>query len=231
MTEPVEKIVEVKTTEALGLWQIAQTKPATQEDYDSLTKVKLRVKAALKDLEDIRVSITGPLNESLKRINALFAAPKIKLAEAEGAIKINLREFEIKQENIRIEQQRLANEAAEKARQELLAKAEAERKKAESMKTEKAVERHEEKAVEAEKTAAAIAPAKIAPTFQASSANKVRKVWDFEITNFDLVPREVDGVRLLAVDETGLRRLITSTEDKSLLIIPGIRIFQKEVLI
>jgi colicin import membrane protein len=87
-----------------------------------------RVKAAQKQLEELRTGMTGPLNASLKRINDFFRAPTQRLQNAEGKIKRALLAFSQEQERIRREEQAKRDAEARKEQErlaKLAAKAEA----------------------------------------------------------------------------------------------------------
>src|SRR3972149_3026360 len=82
------------------------------------------VKALAKRLEDQRTAITGPLNQALKEVNALFKPAKDWLTRAEGLLKGNLPAYQSEQQRLAAQEQaRLAAEANE--RRKLLAEAEA----------------------------------------------------------------------------------------------------------
>ena len=59
----------------------------TAEHYSRAGEDLKRIKGALKRLEDVRTSITGPLNASLKKVNEFFGGPSAELAASERRIK------------------------------------------------------------------------------------------------------------------------------------------------
>jgi len=109
----------------------------TPAQYEAGAEDLKRVKAAQKKLEDTRTSITGPINESLKRINAFFKKPADALASIERKIKGALGAFYEEQQRKARAEQAAADEKARKEREALEAKA---RAAAERGKTEKAAE-------------------------------------------------------------------------------------------
>jgi hypothetical protein len=59
----------------------------TPADYTRAGEDLKRIKGALKRLEDVRTSITGPLNASLKKVNEFFGGPSAELTASERRIK------------------------------------------------------------------------------------------------------------------------------------------------
>lgn len=86
------------------------------------------VKARAKQIEDLRLSLTRPLDESKKRIMDLFRHPLARLEEAEGLIRKGMLTF---QQAEREKQERARREAEETARRER-ERLEAERRAAEA---------------------------------------------------------------------------------------------------
>ena len=124
------------------------------------------VKALMKQVEDQRTSITGPLNQALRAVNDLFRAPKDYLESAEAALKGALLAYDREQQRKADEARRAADEAARKERERIEAEArEAERaarEEAERIAREAAAaaaagdqQKAEELKAEAERTAAA----------------------------------------------------------------------------
>jgi membrane protein involved in colicin uptake len=102
---------------------------ASPLDYSAAGEQLTAIKGRLKRIEEVRTSITKPLNETLRKINEFFSAPKAQLEEAERTVKRTMVAYDQKVENERREAQRKADEAAaaERRRQEAAA-AEARRK-------------------------------------------------------------------------------------------------------
>jgi len=107
----------------------------TQADYKLNAAHIVRLKAGLKDLEEKRVSITGPINKSLKAVNDLFRTPadviKAVIEKVEWPMKVYIREEDRKRQEAEAkERQRLADEKAlqEKNHKEAEAKLEEARK-------------------------------------------------------------------------------------------------------
>ena len=105
---------------------IVVTSPA---EYEFAGEELRDIKTRLRRLEELRTSITRPINDSLRKINEFFAGPKTRLEEAERAYKRGMVEYDQRLERERREAQRKAEEeaAAERRRTEAAA-AEARRK-------------------------------------------------------------------------------------------------------
>ncbi len=215
----------------------------TADQYAAAGEELRRVKSAQKRLEDVRKSITRPIDAAKKAVMDLFRDPETKLAAAESGIKAAMVKFSDEQERIRQEEQRRLEEIARREREKLAAQAaEAERKAREKAEVERlaaesaaAAGRHEEAAKLAAKAAAIEersaakvdalqmrAATVVAPVIQ-SEAPKVagtstREEWRWEVVDADAVPREY-----LVVDEVKLGRVVRALKGDAK--IPGVRIY------
>lgn len=70
----------------------------TTEDEASLAEILGAIKGRAKELEEMRTSITGPLNAAKAAVDALFKPAKTGLAEAESIIKAKLAEAHTRRE-------------------------------------------------------------------------------------------------------------------------------------
>ena len=114
---------ELRRAEAL-LSAAGERQILTADDAAAVGDDLKVVKALAKRLEDQRTAITGPLNQALKEVNALFKPAKDWLTTAEGLLKGKLSAYQSEQQRIAAQEQaRLAAEANE--RRKLLAEAEA----------------------------------------------------------------------------------------------------------
>lgn len=103
-----------------------------------------RLVARKKEIEELRLSLTRPIDEAKKRIMDLFRAPTDRLAEAEGLLRKGIVTYQVKEreeadrkrreaeaaaraERERLERERQAAEAEERRIREEAAKAERER--------------------------------------------------------------------------------------------------------
>lgn len=114
------------------------------ELYSAAADDLRRVKALAKQVEDTRVSITGPLHQAKLAVDALFKGPTGFLQQAEQALKGAMLKYDTEQERIRREEERKAEEArrAEQARLD----AERRQREAEARQREEEARRLEEEA-------------------------------------------------------------------------------------
>ena len=250
-TENVEALPAVQqvTGQIAQLEEFARTyQVATPEQYSAGAADLQRVKAAQKQLEETRTSITGPMNAALKRVNDFFRAPTERLAGIERTIKGRLVAFADEQERIRREEQRKADEAARKERERLEAQArEAERKAREKAEADrKAAEAAAAagRAAEAAKLAARAAATEekaaakaedlvvraattVAPVITREPPKvagiSTREVWKFEIVDANAIPREY-----LVVDEARIRKVVQALKGDAK--IPGVRAYAERQL-
>jgi hypothetical protein len=120
------------------------------ELYQAAAEDLQRVKSLAKQVEEARVSITGPLLQAKQAVDALFKGPANYLAMAESKLKHLMLSFDQEQERIRKEEERRA-EAARRAEQERL--------DAERRAQEEEARRRDEAARQAEEEARAAAAA------------------------------------------------------------------------
>lgn len=207
------------TAEAMGLaLQFAKYSVLTHEEYIEANNLLSGVKRKIKRLEDLRKSLTAPLDKSKSNIMDLFRPPTDALMGARDRIDAEMQMWRRKQETIRLEQERKAQAAAraeeEKQRLALLKKAE----KAE-------VKGNAEKAEELKEQAATvfIPPPVIASSIPKLEGMSVRVDWDFEVTDVAAIPRE-----FLVADLVKIRGVVRAMKGTSS--IPGIRVFSKEII-
>lgn len=89
----------------------------TPEAYSRSGEHLIECKREQRRVEDLRTSLTRPINASLKRLNEFFAGPTMKLKTIEADIKRARSSYEAQQERIRVEAQRRVDEAARKERE------------------------------------------------------------------------------------------------------------------
>jgi hypothetical protein len=132
-----------------------------------------RLVARKKEIEELRLSLTRPIDKAKKRIMDLFRAPTDRLTEAEGLLRKGIVTYQVK-EREEAERKHREAEAAAKAERERLqreqaaAEAEAARIKAENEK----VERERLAAIERERAAGNEAAAKEAERIAREEAEK-----------------------------------------------------------
>lgn len=219
------------------------------EDYGLAVEELKGVKSRWKTLEEQRTSISGPLNQAFKAVNALFAGPMGLLEKAETVLKTKLVAYDTEQARQRAEAMRKAEEAAAAERAAL--EAEALRKAAEA----KAIaEAAEKAAATGDATAAAVAderaqrardeaeaaraaaqmvvaqpPAQVAAQVPGVST---AKGYDFEVTSLhDLAAHIVahpELVNLIQPNEPALRKYVAGLGMACRL--PGVRVSPKPTM-
>ena len=180
------------------------------------------IKGAQKRLEDARTTITKPLLEAQRAVNALFKGPTDTLIEAERVVKGGILGYQREEERKRLAAEAIAAEAARKEREKLEAQA---AKAAAAGKTEKA---------EALQATAAAIPERVEI---ASAAPKIeglatRSVWKAEVMDkaalVKYVAEHPEWLGLVEVNLTALNGLARSQEDA--LAIPGVKVIEEKQL-
>ena len=177
------------------------------------------VKTLAKQVEEKRTAITGPINQALREVNALFKPAQEWLAEAERLLKGALLAFNAEQARIAGEAQAKADAEAAKEREKL--ERQAERADAKG-RTAEAEELHSR------------AQAQVAPVVT-SAAPKIaglvgRETWRAEVLDKAALVRHVvearpDLMALLQVDQAGLNGLARTLKDA--LVLPGVRVVKE----
>jgi membrane protein involved in colicin uptake len=118
--------------EALTVAQsLAVTYPVTTAaEYTRAGNSLQDCKAAIRRLEDVRTSLTQPINAALKKVNAFFAGPMDDLKRTESYLKVSMTAFKAEEERLRREEQKRIDDAAAEERRKREAEAEATRKRA-----------------------------------------------------------------------------------------------------
>jgi len=171
-----------------------------------------KVKGAQRRLDDLRRSITRPMDEAKRRVMEFFRGPEEKLARAENGIKRAMVAFQTEEDRKRREAQARADEAARKERERLAAQAQ---KAAATGKVEKAVELEQ-------RSAAVVAPV-IARETPKVVGVQTRDVWKFEVTDPAAVPREY-----LTVDESKIRKVVGALKGDT--VIAGVRVWSEKAI-
>lgn len=221
--DPVEIAMrETETTQALCETYdnyIIDSPDAYQASAEDLKSIK----AKIKELTETRFSLTRPLEESKKKIIALFKVPLDFLARAEAKVKKGITGWHQQQEEIRLaEEQRLAEMQRQEA-EKLRKQAEKEAVKAEALKTEKG--RAEAKAKAEKLQAEAVATTAMTPTVESKvediSGISKRRDWKFEIIDASQIPREY-----MIPDEKYIGLIVRASKGKKE--IPGVKIFYED---
>lgn len=243
-----QEVISQATEEARGLATVAKgVVVKTPEEYRAAGAGFAEVKAKRKELETRRLSITGPINQSLKLINEGFRAADAELERAQRFYEEPMLAFQRAEEEARREAERKAAEerrrieqearekAAEEARQakEALERAEALRAQASASEDPlaailaqdeaDAAEREGADAIsrsEAELRAAAMTTVVAdAPARTTSAGSRVLMPWKHEVIDASKVPDQFK-----VVDEKALGAYARAMKDKAA--VPGVRFFQ-----
>jgi hypothetical protein len=185
---------------------------ANAGDYQVAGIELQRVKGAQKRLDDLRKSMTKPLDAAKKAIMDFFRTPEDKLARAESGIKRAMIGYQSEQDRKRREEQARVDEAARKERERLAAQAQ---KAAASGKV--------ERAEQLEQRASAVVAPVISREPPKVIGVQTREVWKFEVTNPDLVPRQ-----FLSVDDSKIRKVVGALKGDTK--IDGVRIWSERAI-
>lgn len=200
----------------------------TEEHFLKANELLGSIKKQARKIDNERKALIAPFNDFKNKINADFKKNDPKINEIKELLSSKIFKYTNK-----IEKQR--REEAEKARQEELKKLEEERQeeiKLEKMRAEFAGSQKEElqekienidENVETAKDLARNAPLEIKETFTAVDNTTIRKDWNYEIIDPDLVPAlfcSPDHKKIKAAISNGLMKEI-----------PGLRIFQKSTIV
>lgn len=231
---PTEKIetAEVLTirTEGEGLAEMAWSLTVTETTMGEASDLLGWIAGNKKKLEAQRVSLVKPLNDHVKFINGLFKDWAEPLESANEIVREKVLAYTREQARIAAEAQAVEDERI-RTEQARLAAGE------ERVRAEQARIAAEQARLEAEAEAAnapppppvAIVPPSPAPipaapektTRSPLATTTVKKVWQYEVTDPDAVPREylvIDQKKIAAVVRAGVRS------------IEGVRIFETEQL-
>lgn len=235
--EVTEAVDTVAQNVALARKEAEALEVQTPEQAETAAGFLKDFKQKRKAAEDARKEITGPLNASLKAVNALFKEVTEPLDVADKIVREKVGEYQAEQhrlaeierqkaEEARREQERLAAEErarAEEAAAKARAAAEAEQNEKARAAAEAAAAEAEEKAREQRKAEASMQAQVVkAPEAQKLAGVSTRKTWKFEIEKPYQVPREY-----LKVNEQAIRSAVADGVRE----IPGVRIFQEESVV
>ena len=198
-----KKLEEIKKDAKSLQVKVQKLKITTDKEAVQATEMLSQVKARAKRIEEIRLSYTKPLNDSLRKINGDFKMALAPYEEMERMLKRCILDFRAEQEKIRrAEEEKLRKEAERKAI------AEAKKNKTSQKKAlENVIVPTIEKADSAIHSASGVA--------------KTRLVWKHKITDFSKLPDEYK-----VVNDTAIR----NARKGGLMIIPGVEFYQEEEL-
>lgn len=190
----------------------------TNEALGEAAEILKQVKSKYTELDELRKTMTKPLDESKKKIMEFFRIPLEKLTSAETMIKNGI-------VNFKHEQQRKRQEEIIRQQRELEAQArklEAEAKAAEKAgQTEKVAELQKEK-IEIQQEKKDVAIMVPPPDVKKIEGLSFRKVWKFKITDPAALPREY-----MMPNEAMLKSTATSLKEKAR--VPGVEFYFEEI--
>lgn len=197
--------------------------------------------ARRKDLDELRLSLTRPLDESKRRIIEMFRPPTERLAEAEGMLRRGVSDYQ-RAENARLEAERRAAEAAQQAERDRLRReqeaAEAEARKLARKKDDASRAAADAARQRAEESRQQLLEAEVAPTVltlaPAPKAEGIstRKLWHYHVEDL--------GKLIEAAATTPMLRSFLKADDAALgqaaralkgnAKIPGVRVYAEDSL-
>ena len=98
---------------------IQEFQVASAEDYDLAADELKAIKTRAAAIEDQRTGITGPINQALRAVNALFKGPSELLEQAEQILKTKMLRYSQEQQRIAAEERARAEAAAAAERKRL----------------------------------------------------------------------------------------------------------------
>jgi hypothetical protein len=216
------------------------------EKYQTAANDLKLIKTKTSELEELRKSLTKPLDESKKRIMDLFRIPLERLVQAENIVKRAMLFWHQKQEQIRQEKEQKLQEMARKEEERLRKikdeqekawreKEEAKREEASRLEAQGKAKEAEKARIEAEKAGAKAAeraeqaqeisiPAPtLEPKIEKIEGISTKKIWKFRIINVNLIPRDY-----LIPNEKILGEIARTTSGT--LKISGIEFYSEEII-
>jgi hypothetical protein len=213
--EPALKLPELKPDQAIvEASRLFATNLVIKspEGYERAAKQLIDLKDEIARIEKEKDSVFKPINAGLRAFSALVARALDPMKQWEISIKRAMIKYSDEQDRLRQEQQRLANERAQAEQRRLQEIADRAAAKGQDGKAE----------VFTERAASVVAP--IVQTAAPKVAGiSIPKVWRFEITDEDLIPREY-----LVVDEVRIRKVVNALKADTN--IPGVRVFEQKQL-
>jgi DNA polymerase III alpha subunit (gram-positive type) len=184
----------------------------TPQDYSGAGGHLKTIKAKAKELDDLRKSLTQPLDESKRRIMEFFKKPLDFLAAAEAKVKSVMLTYQQEQEEIRQAEELKLQEAARKEEErqrkvkeeqerQWREKEEAKRKEAERLEAEGKAAEAEKARLEADKAATkaderaeqaqdiSVPVPVLKSKVEKISGISTKTIWKFKIVNVNLIPR------------------------------------------
>lgn len=199
-----------------------QLEITTQPQYVASAGLLKRIKTKAQELDELRRSMTRPLDEAKSRIMALFRPATDQLAQAEAALKGAMLTFTREEERKRLILEAELREKAAKEAERLMARAQRARDKGQ-----------DDKAVALEDMADMVPVPIIASQAPLVSGVAARQTWRAEVTDLQALAKAVgEGqvpMTLLLPNMTVLNSLARSLKKE--LSIPGVKAVTGEILV
>lgn len=129
-TQNAQAQAEAAEREAMEVLTVAKAIVVTNaEQFQAAGRVFAEIKTKLKDLENQRTAITGPINASLKLVNDLFRRPKESLEAALAFYERPMAAYKREEERLRREAEAAARKEQERLEQEARERAQAEERR------------------------------------------------------------------------------------------------------
>lgn len=200
-----------------------------QDSYEMAGAEVRRIAGVVKRLEDLRLSITRPMDEAKQRVMDLFRGPTAQYEQARATIEGKMLSHRRAEEKARAEreaeQRRLAAEEESRRQAALLEQAQAAEAAGDAERAQAALDA----------AAAPPPPPPVAPMAEAPKAagTSVRKLWKAECTDLDaLIKAAAAGNQLarsvLICDTKALGAQARALQNR--LVIPGVRVWPEDSL-
>jgi vacuolar-type H+-ATPase subunit I/STV1 len=198
----------IKTTESWAT-TIESFKVITTDDYQKAGELSRSIKEKQKELDEMRRSLTKPLDESKKRIIEFFKKPLEKLEAIQYYVNNQMLRFsELERQKLEEEKRKAQEEMAKLEKKAVTADQKGNIEKAEELRA---------KQYELEQTAESATITKV-------EGISYRKVWHYRITSEKDIPREY-----LIPDEKKIAETIRKEKEKT--DIKGVEIYSEDVIV
>ena len=216
------KIVQINKNISIIRKESEEIKVRNTNDLNLAVEFLSKIRNWKKRVEEVRLSFTKPLNESLRNINAEFKKTSEHLNIIDKEVNNKILEYRRKEaEKIRIKQEKEAE------KQRIAFEKEQERKKKELEKQKKEMTKKEVREKEKEIEKEEFIPTPTIVQEKKIGTDKIKmttkKYWTFEIEDETKIPR-----KYMKIDEVAIGKAVRSEGVRE---IRGVRIFQKESLV
>jgi len=210
---------------------------ATTEQYEESGNLLRMIKARQSHLNNMRLSVTRPMDEAKARVMGLFKPAAERLAKAETAIKGAMLSFTKEQERQRREAQAKLDETARLERERVERQAQRERERLQRLAEANRQKGNEERAAAQEERAAAVeAPIVTAPVIPVVPVRAEgiarRTTWRAEVTDLAALARAcLAGEQPMSFIQPNMSLLGTFARDqKDKLSIPGVQAVSEDII-